>query len=142
MTERKTETIEKAEKAEKAEKEQAFLKHLSELFKVKVDPSKSLTSYGMDSFMSLVITDWCNKNLGITVRQMDLLNDMTVDQILALKVNDGGYVSFPSTHPDIQIQRIDLEPKVKVERVQVDSTFTYVTTVVLAIGAYYVYFAM
>ena len=64
--------------------EKAFATYLKDLFKVpEIDRSKSLTAYGMDSFMSIVITEWCNTNLKAPIKQVDLLLGMSMADIFA-----------------------------------------------------------
>jgi len=64
--------------------EQEFLTYLATLFIVPVvDRSKSLTVYGMDSFMSIEISEWCQTRLKVPVTQLDLLLGITIDEILA-----------------------------------------------------------
>jgi len=68
--------------------EQEFLSYLTTLFKVPVvDRSKSLMGYGMDSFMSIEISDWCQTRLNVPIKQLDLLMGITVDEILANRNN-------------------------------------------------------
>ena len=63
--------------------EQEFRTYLTTLFKVPVvDRSKSLTGYGMDSFMSIEISEWCQTRLKVPVTQLDLLLGITIDEIL------------------------------------------------------------
>ena len=47
-----------------------------------IDTEKNLISYGVDSIMSMEIANWCRDHLNIPIKQIDILQGITIREIL------------------------------------------------------------
>ena len=82
--------VDSAAEAEMMEKK--LLTFLYGLLDVKeIDKQKNLIAYGVDSIMSMEIANWCRDQLGIAIKQIDILQGITVIEIL--KKNKPGQVA-------------------------------------------------
>ena len=53
-----------------------------------IDCNGNLLSYGIDSIMSMELANFCNENLNISIRQLDILQGISINKILE-KVDSG-----------------------------------------------------
>jgi len=84
-----TSIVDSAVEAEQLEKK--LLTFLYALLDVKeIDKQKNLIAYGVDSIMSMEIANWCRDQLGIAIKQIDILQGITTMEIL--KKNKRGQV--------------------------------------------------
>ena len=51
-------------------------------FKEDLDLSKDLVSYGVDSIMSMDIANWCKNSLDLNIKQIDILQGISINEIL------------------------------------------------------------
>ena len=86
-----------------------------------IQPDKNLISYGVDSIMSMEIANWCRDRLQIPVKQIDILQGITVNQIIGKlggnpsvtreqtvkNVVTDGVFSFTATHGVIEAFNIE-----------------------------------
>jgi NAD(P)-dependent dehydrogenase (short-subunit alcohol dehydrogenase family)/aryl carrier-like protein len=72
-----------------------FLLGLLDLKEINMD--KNLISYGVDSIMSMEIANWCTGHLGINIKQIDLLQGMSMTDILNRREhqNENGLIDQP-----------------------------------------------
>jgi acyl transferase domain-containing protein/NADPH:quinone reductase-like Zn-dependent oxidoreductase/aryl carrier-like protein len=85
-----TDIVDSAVEAEMVEKK--LLVFLYGLLDVKeIDKQKNLIAYGVDSIMSMEIANWCRDQLGIAIKQIDILQGITTMEIL--KKNKHGQVA-------------------------------------------------
>jgi len=65
--------------------EERIKKKLSEMLQLpseSVDMNRPMTHYGVDSMMSIELTNWASKELGLDITQLEVLNGMTAASLV------------------------------------------------------------
>jgi len=69
-------------------KEKDFIIFIENLLDIKnIDYHKNLVYYGVDSIMSMEISNWCKDHININLKQIEILQGITIDEILQ-KINN------------------------------------------------------
>ena len=68
----------------KEQLEEKIKKKLTELLQVPseaIDMNQPMTNYGVDSMMSMELTTWASRELGLGITQLEVLGGLTVESL-------------------------------------------------------------
>ena len=63
--------------------QEKLINHIKEILEFDdLDPNKNLNDYGIDSIISMELSNWCKDELGIEIQQIDIIQGISINSII------------------------------------------------------------
>jgi len=95
-----------------------------------LDLTKDLVSYGVDSIMSMDIANWCKNSLDLNIKQIDILQGISINEILAKLPNIDKEI-IVENKDSIFLYECSIKPEDKV--VKNNTNLIYIFTILLSL---------